>query len=52
VSFEIALGRWLACVRHPQAAWRRLQPKQRAALVGTYTGLGYVATLALLLTLR
>ena len=50
MNFEIALGRWLACVRHPQTAWRRLRPKQRAALVGTYTGLGYVATLVLLLT--
>jgi hypothetical protein len=29
-----------------------LRPTQRAALLGTYTGLGYVATLVLLLALR
>ena len=49
MSFEIAAGRWLACVVHPEAAWRRLRPRWRAALVATYIGAGYVGTLLVLL---
>jgi hypothetical protein len=49
MSFEIALGRWLACVVHPEAAWRRLRLRGRAVLVATYMGAGYVGTLLLLL---
>ena len=52
MSFDVLLGRWLAFVRHPQAAWRRLDARRRAALVGTYAGIGYVGTLVLLITLR
>ena len=52
MSFDVMLGRWLAFVRHPQAAWRRLDPRRRAALVGTYAGIGYLGTLAILITLR
>ena len=52
MSFDMLLGRWLAFVRHPQAAWRRLDARRRAALVGTYAGIGYVGTLVLLITLR
>ena len=50
MSFDIAVGRWLACVVNPEAAWRRLRPRWRAALVATYMGAGYVGTLLVLLT--
>jgi hypothetical protein len=50
MSFDVAIGRWMACVVHPEAAWRRLRPRWRAALVATYVGAGYVATLLVLLT--
>jgi hypothetical protein len=52
MSFEVAFGRWLALIRHPQAAWRRLDSRRRAALVGTYAGIGYLGTLVFLVTLR
>jgi hypothetical protein len=52
MSFDVALGRWLASVRHPQAAWRRLDSRRRTALVATYAGIGYLGTLVLLLALR
>lgn len=49
MTLEIALGRWLACLAHPCAAWPLLLPRHRAALVGSYVGAGYVITLAGLL---
>lgn len=49
MTVETALGWWLACTVHPQAAWRRLRPAGRALLVGTYFGAGYVGALMLLL---
>jgi hypothetical protein len=52
MRFDETLGRWLAFVRHPQAAWRRLDSRRRAALVGTYAGIGYLGTLVLLVTVR
>jgi hypothetical protein len=52
MSLEIALGRWMACAVHPQAAWRRSRARERALLVATYVGAGYVATLAVLITAR
>lgn len=48
MTVETAIGRWLACSVHPQAAWRVLRPRGRAILVGTYFGAGYLATLTLL----
>ena len=50
VTVEAVLGSWLACTVHPLAAWRILQPRGRAMLVGTYVGVGYVTALMLLLT--
>lgn len=50
VTIEAAIGRWLACAVHPQAAWRVMPCRGRALLVGTYFGAGYVAALTLLLT--
>lgn len=48
MSFEIALGRWLAWVVHPESAWRRLHLRGRAVLVASYIGAGYLGTLLLL----
>jgi hypothetical protein len=52
MSFDIALGRWLAWTVHPEAAWRRLRLRGRAVLVATYVGAGYVATLLALLAVN
>lgn len=52
MSLEIAVGRWLACAVHPEAAWRRSRRRMRAVLVATYVGAGYVATLIALITVR
>ena len=51
VGLDVTFGRWLAFVRHPQAAWRRLDSRHRAALVGAYAGIGYIGTLALMVAL-
>lgn len=51
MTFEKALGRWLACSVHPQAAWRVMRPRGRALLVGTYFGATYLAALVVLLTI-
>jgi hypothetical protein len=48
MTIAIVLGRWLAWSVHPRAAWIRLGPGGRAALLGTYFAAGYIATLALL----
>jgi hypothetical protein len=45
VELDLALGRWLARAAHPGAAWRRLGPRGRAAIVGIYFGAGYLLTL-------
>jgi type II secretory pathway component PulM len=49
MTVETAIGRWLACSVHPQAAWRVMAPRGRALLVGTYFGAAYLAALTLLL---
>ncbi|MDQ3417774.1 MAG: hypothetical protein M3541_03180 [Acidobacteriota bacterium] len=52
MSLEVAVGRWLACAVHPEAAWRKARPPERALLVATYVGAGYLATLLVLITAR
>lgn len=52
MSLEIALGRWMACAVHPAAAWRKSRARERALLIATYAGAGYVATLIALITAR
>ena len=52
MSVEIALGRWMACAVHPQAAWQKSRARERALLVATYVGAGYLATLVALITVR
>jgi hypothetical protein len=50
VTIETAIGRWLACSAHPEAAWRVMRLRGRALLVGTYFGAAYLAALVLLLS--
>ena len=45
------LGRLLAYCAHPGLAWRRVSMRDRALIVATYAGTGYLATLAALLIL-
>ena len=49
MKVEMAVGWWLACAAHPQAAWRTLRPAGRMALVGIYFAAGYVGALMVLL---
>lgn len=46
---EIAIGRALASIVHPYAAWRTRSMKRRAFLIASYVAVGYAAGLALLL---
>ena len=50
MSIETAVGRWLACSAHPQAAWRVMRARGRVLLVGTYFGAAYLVALTVLLT--
>jgi hypothetical protein len=49
MALEQALGRSLAFIVHPHAAWRILSPKGRAGLVGAYFLAGYAAALTVFL---
>ena len=49
MAIETAIGRWLACSVHPQAAWRVMALRGRALLVGTYFGAAYLAALMVLI---
>jgi hypothetical protein len=52
MPIEIYLGRGLALLVHPAAAWRRLRPAGRVTLLGAYATVSYVTVLiALLLSL-
>lgn len=46
---EVAIGRALASIVHPYAAWRTRSMKRRAFLIASYVAVGYAAGLALLL---
>ena len=48
---RMCIGRLLAYCVHPTAAWRRVSTRDRALIVATYVGTGYLATLVTLLTL-
>jgi hypothetical protein len=52
MPLETALGRSLALVVHPHAAWRVLRPRGRACLVGAYFLVGYASALSILLSMR
>jgi hypothetical protein len=47
-SFEILIGRGLACCVHPQAAWRATTRKGRAFVICAYAAAGFVTTLTAL----
>jgi hypothetical protein len=48
---EILIGRSLAAIVHPVAAWRVFSPARRLLLVFGYSVVAYVATLSALLAL-
>lgn len=52
MPLETALGRSLALVVHPHAAWRVLRPRGRVILVGAYFLAGYASALTVLLSAR
>jgi hypothetical protein len=47
-SFEILIGRGLACCFHPRAAWRATTRAGRAFVICAYAAGGFVTTLAAL----
>jgi hypothetical protein len=51
MPIEVCLGRALALLVHPEAAWRRLRPRGRVILVSAYATVSYVAVLTALLVL-
>jgi hypothetical protein len=51
MSIEICLGRGLALLVHPAAAWRRLPIRGRVILLSAYATVSYVAVLTGLLAL-
>lgn len=51
MSPEIVLGRWLAFLAHPTAAWRVLPPAGRCLLAASYAAGSFVASLTVLLML-
>ena len=51
MSFDIALGRWLALCAHPKAAWRVLPASGRWLMAASYAAVGYGAVLTCLLLL-
>jgi len=52
MSAEIAIGRGLAALAHPQLAWRVLSIRGRMCLTGAYLVASYFAVLAALLLAR
>jgi hypothetical protein len=51
LSWDIALGRWLALCVHPICAWRVRRAVIRALVVLSYFAAGYLGVLAALLAL-
>jgi hypothetical protein len=51
MPLDKALGRWIACMVYPYAAWRILRGRDRALLVGTYFAAGYALGLTAFLTI-
>jgi hypothetical protein len=48
MSWDIALGRWLALCVHPVCAWRARSRRVRAVIVGSYFAGAYVSVLTAL----
>jgi hypothetical protein len=51
MSFEIIIGRGIACCLHPMAAWRVMTRSGRALVVAAYVGASFGATLGALILL-
>ena len=51
MTADVVLGRSLAYAVHPAAAWRRLQPAGRVALVAAYFAASYACALVALLVM-
>jgi hypothetical protein len=51
MTWDIALGRWLALCVHPVCAWRRRSTIARAVVVTSYFAASYAGVLAVLLAL-
>jgi hypothetical protein len=49
MTFEIVIGRGLACCLYPRAAWRVLTRPGRAFVVAAYASFGFMTTLAILI---
>jgi hypothetical protein len=45
MSWDIAIGRWLALCLHPVCAWRVRSTTTRAVVVTSYFAAGYLAAL-------
>jgi len=51
MTFDIIIGRGLACCLHPLAAWRVMTRSGRGLVVAAYAGASFTITLAALLLL-
>jgi hypothetical protein len=49
MSWDIAVGRWLAVCLHPVCAWRVRSTATRAVVVTSYFAAGYLTALLALL---
>jgi hypothetical protein len=49
MTWDIAVGRWLAVCVHPICAWRMRSTATRAVVVTSYFAAGYLAALVVLL---
>jgi hypothetical protein len=49
MTWDIALGRWLALCLHPICAWRMRSKTIRALVVTSYFAAGYVSALLVLM---
>ncbi len=50
--FEVLIGRSLAVLVHPVAAWRQFSTRRRVLLVVAYSAVAYVTVLSALLALH
>jgi hypothetical protein len=51
MTWDIAVGRWLALCIHPICAWRVRSTRARAVVVTSYFAAGYAGVLVALLAL-
>ena len=51
ISWDIAVGRWLALCAHPVCTWRVRSSSARALVVTSYFAAAYVSVLTVLFSL-